>query len=77
MKRFNTKNDLKNFLDEMYIKYNKESFIEKDPIQIPYIFSLKEDIEISAFLTSIIAWGEIIALKDQPPIIKIIAIKSK
>ncbi len=57
MKRFNTKNDLKNFLDEMYIKYNKESFIEKDPIQIPYIFSLKEDIEISAFLTSIISWG--------------------
>ena len=50
MKRFNTKNDLKNFLDEMYIKYNKESFIEKDPIQIPYIFSLKEILRFQHFL---------------------------
>tara|TARA_B100000482_G_C12612191_1_gene299546 strand:- start:3059 stop:3826 length:768 start_codon:yes stop_codon:yes gene_type:complete len=57
MKRFNSKNDLKNFLDDMYIKYNKKLFIEKDPIQIPHKFSLKEDIEISAFLTSIISWG--------------------
>ena len=57
MKRFNSKNDLKNFLDEMYTKYNTESFIEKDPIQIPHKFNLREDIEISAFLTSIISWG--------------------
>ena len=57
MKRFNSKNDLKNFLDEMYIKYNTKSFIEKDPIQIPHKFNLREDIEISAFLTSIISWG--------------------
>ena len=57
MKRFNSKNDLKFFLDDMYIKYNTKSFIEKDPIQIPHKFSLREDIEISAFLTSIISWG--------------------
>ena len=57
MKRFNSKNDLKNFLDEMYTKYNTNSFIEKDPIQIPHKYSYKEDIEISAFLTSIISWG--------------------
>ena len=57
MKRFNSKNDLKNFLDEMYTKYNTNSFIEKDPIQIPHKYSHKEDIEISAFLTSIISWG--------------------
>ena len=57
MKRFNSKNDLKNFLDEMYIKYNTKSFIEKDPIQIPHKSNLREDIEISAFLTSIISWG--------------------
>ena len=57
MKRFNSKNDLKNFLNDMYTKYNTKSFIEKDPIQIPYKYSLKEDIEISAFLTSIISWG--------------------
>ena len=34
----------------MYTKYNTESFIEKDPIQIPHKFNLREDIEISAFL---------------------------
>jgi uncharacterized protein (TIGR02757 family) len=32
-------------------------FIESDPIQIPHQFSIKEDIEISAFLTATIAWG--------------------
>ena len=57
MKRFNSKNDLKNFLDEMYYKYNKLEFIEKDPIKIPHKFTRKKDIEVSAFLTSIIAWG--------------------
>ena len=57
MKRYNLKNDLKIFLDEMYERYNTKEFIDKDPIQIPYRFSEKKDIEISAFLTSIISWG--------------------
>jgi len=48
---------LKNILEENHSKYNCVKFIETDPIQIPHKFSLKEDIEISAFLTSIIAWG--------------------
>ena len=49
--------DLKSFLDEKADLYNNQTFIETDPIQIPHGFTLKEDIEISAFLTSIIAWG--------------------
>lgn len=32
-------------------------FIETDPIQIPHLFSKKEDIEIAGFLTAIISWG--------------------
>jgi len=48
---------LKEFLDEKVIEYNNPSFIESDPIQIPYQFSSKEDIEISGFLTATIAWG--------------------
>ncbi len=51
------KNELKEFLDEKVYQYNKPSFIESDPIQIPHQFSLKEDIEISGFLTATIAWG--------------------
>ena len=49
--------DKKEFLDEKVIQYNNPKFIESDPIQIPHRFILKEDIEISGFLTSTIAWG--------------------
>lgn len=44
-------------LDLLYHKYNNKSFIEQDPISIPHKFYLKEDIEISAFFASIMAWG--------------------
>jgi len=50
-------NDLKEFLDEKVLLYENPKFIASDPIQIPHLFSLKEDIEIAAFLTSIISWG--------------------
>ena len=49
--------ELKQFLDEKVIQYNHLRFIESDPIQIPHQFTLKEDIEISGFLSAIIAWG--------------------
>jgi uncharacterized protein (TIGR02757 family) len=52
-----TKAELKEFLDEKVILYNNPKFIESDPIQIPHQFSVKEDIEIAAFLTAIISWG--------------------
>ena len=51
------KAELKEFLDEKVIQYNNSKFIESDPIQIPHQFTLKEDIEISGFLTATIAWG--------------------
>ena len=49
--------DLKEFLDEKAFKYESPSFIKDDPIIIPHQFSNKRDIEISAFITSIISWG--------------------
>jgi hypothetical protein len=49
--------DLKEFLDEKYNLYNRPSFIETDPIQVPHLFSVAEDIEIAAFLSATIAWG--------------------
>ena len=52
-----TKNELKYFLDAKVAQYNLPVFLESDPIQIPHRFSKKEDIEISAFLTATIAWG--------------------
>ncbi len=50
-------NTLKEFLDEKARQYNTPDFIELDPIQIPHMFSTKEDIEIAGFLTAIISWG--------------------
>ena len=49
--------ELKEFLDTKVDQYNLPFFLESDPIQIPHKFSTKEDIEISAFLTATIAWG--------------------
>ncbi len=51
------KKDLKEFLNEKADLYENPDFIDSDPIQIPHSFSLKEDIEISGFLSAIIAWG--------------------
>ena len=52
-----TKSELKGFLEEKVTQYNSPKFITADPIQIPHEFSIKEDIEIAAFLTASIAWG--------------------
>lgn len=52
-----SKNELKAFLDEKVTQYNTLEFIDSDPIQIPHLYSLKEDIEISGFLAATIAWG--------------------
>ena len=48
---------LKEFLNEKAEKYNNVKFIETDPISIPHLCSKKEDIEIIAFLTATISWG--------------------
>ncbi|MCH3882999.1 MULTISPECIES: TIGR02757 family protein [Tenacibaculum] len=53
-----TNKELQEFLDEKVIQYNNPKFIESDPIQIPHLFSKKEDIEIAGFLTATIAWGK-------------------
>lgn len=49
--------EIKSFLDEKVQEFNNPSFIESDPISIPHNYTLKEDIEISGFLTATIAWG--------------------
>ncbi len=52
------KAELKEFLDEKVSLYNRPDFIPLDPVSIPHLFSKKEDIEISAFLSATIAWGQ-------------------
>jgi len=69
--------DVHDLLESRYDLYNKPSFIETDPIIVPHGFTKKEDIEIAAFLTATIAWGnrntiiknakEIMSLMDNSP----------
>mgnify|MGYP003624471255 FL=1 len=69
--------ELKTFLDIKVAQYNHPTFLESDPIQIPHTFTRKEDIEISAFLTATISWGnrksiitnakKMMALLDEAP----------
>jgi uncharacterized protein (TIGR02757 family) len=49
--------EMKQFLEDKYLQYNKASFIKCDPISIPHNYSQLRDIEVSGFLTAAIAWG--------------------
>lgn len=49
--------DLHELLEELYLRFNNESFIEADPISIPHRYTSKEDREIAGFLSATIAWG--------------------
>ncbi len=48
---------IKDFLDKAYLTYHKADFIENDPICIPHKYTKKQDIEIAAFFTCLLAWG--------------------
>ena len=51
------KEELRDLLEHLHDKYNRQEFIEPDPISIPHSFSDKADREISGFLAATIAWG--------------------
>jgi uncharacterized protein (TIGR02757 family) len=73
----NSPENIKSFLDEKILLFNRVEFIETDPIQIPALFSTKENIEIAGFLAATIAWGQrptiirnaqkLISLMDNKP----------
>lgn len=44
-------------LERLHDEFNRESFIEADPISVPHAFSATEDREIAGFLAATIAWG--------------------
>lgn len=51
-------NNMKDFLDKLVTKYEEPSFISNDPIQFPHRFVQFTDIEVSAFLSSCLAYGK-------------------
>jgi uncharacterized protein (TIGR02757 family) len=50
--------NIKSFLDKKVVSFNHSAFIETDPIQVPKLFSTKENIEIAGFLAATLAWGQ-------------------
>lgn len=46
--------DILNFYHD---KYNRNDFIENDPISIPHRFTKKQDIEIAGLFAATLAWG--------------------
>lgn len=68
---------LKDFLNRKVDEYNQPFFIEKDPICIPHLFTLQQDIEIAGLFAAVFAWGnrttiinkskELLALMDNAP----------
>lgn len=57
--------DLKTYLEEKHELYNTPEFIKNDPISIPHLFTLKQDIEIMGFIASILAWGQRITIINK------------
>jgi len=55
---FDTSENIQSFLDQKVISFNHSTFIETDPIQVPKLFSSKENIEIAGFLAATLAWGQ-------------------
>lgn len=50
--------DLKQLLDEVYESMDMLEFTASDPIQLAGRYSKKQDLEIAAFFSSILAWGQ-------------------
>ncbi len=51
------KEELRDFLEEKVVEYNRSSFIDGDPVSIPHRFQKKQDIEIAGFFTATFSWG--------------------
>ena len=49
---------LKDFLDELVIKYEVSEFIKDDPVQFPHKFQDFKDIEIAGLIASSFAYGK-------------------
>lgn len=45
-------------LNDAFYRYHEPNFIDDDPIQIPHLFSKKQDIEIMGLFAATLAWGQ-------------------
>tara|TARA_B100000809_G_scaffold222505_1_gene231519 strand:+ start:910 stop:1674 length:765 start_codon:yes stop_codon:yes gene_type:complete len=71
------KMEIETLLNNKFKQYCTSSFIEKDPISIPHSYTKLQDIEITAFWSAILSWGnrttiiskcnELFSLMDNAP----------
>jgi uncharacterized protein (TIGR02757 family) len=54
--------EIRDLLIARHDQYNRPEFILNDPIQVPHSFASKNDIEIAAFLTATLAWGNRVSI---------------
>jgi len=65
--------DIKEVIDELAVRYNVPSFVDNDPVQFPRRYEDQRDIEITAFLISIISWGKrSMILRDSERLLQIL-----
>lgn len=57
--------ELKELLDQYVNTYNVPGFITNDPISIPHRYARLQDIEITAFWTSMLAWGQRVTIINK------------
>lgn len=57
--------DLKVLLDENVERFNSPAFITNDPISVPHQFYQKQDIEITAFWTAMLSWGQRVTIINK------------
>lgn len=49
--------ELRDLLESLHDRFNREDFIEADPISVPHSFSSSGDREVAGLLAATIAWG--------------------
>lgn len=52
------KENLKELLENLVVKYNTPDFIKDDPIKFPYMFKSYQDVEIAGLIASSLAYGK-------------------
>lgn len=63
--KYNSQKELKKFLDAKVKEINQPTFIKDDPILIPKRYKLLQDIEITAFWTAMMAWGQRVTIINK------------
>lgn len=48
---------LKSYLDEQVRRFERQSFIESDPVSIPHAFDSRQDREVIGLFSALLAWG--------------------